>query len=542
MGFLDNISDMFKKENKMNLRGNKDGFWKENSYSEDGGIVQSEGHYKDGEKIGIWTTSSNEEIKKMNYIIEGDKRIEQELYDNEKVKTERIFQQGEFPVEIGQKEYYENGQLKEEYKLETDGKTEYKRYDENGILRVEGTEKIIDKEKIVTTKAYDFNENNNYTIREEHFDKNGKIKQDRFSSYEGIDNLKYVRDKKIEKGIEFLKTSITVEHYNLGKLADRTIEQTTEDKESETTELRVYDGKNLYREEFSKISEKESFTSLKQYREDGGLIFDYEKVTANEKTSTSLNFYDKEGNLQGDTQYSQANNVIGVGKYNENGEKEGFWGEGNFNSTGYLGLLEIKDVADLFEQSGNYVNGKREGKWKSYDDFEIGDIYSEQHMYKIESEYKEGKLNGKVSIFSIDSNREEKKLLDLEYKENSLTNYNCYAYVPNNIELPNSSSYSLAHSPYDKTINFKTGEYEHKITIEENGNTNIENYKEDLLESKYIIGIEGNTKNSIEYSKEGKELKKIDNQENKLTKEISKEKKNVWAKPRSRSKTQENER
>ena len=152
MGFL----DMFKreeKENKVNFKGNKDGFWreensegiykngvktglwKENSYSEDGGIIHSKGHYKDGEKIGIWITTSNEETKKMNYIIKKDKRIDQELYDNEKVKRERIFTQG---VEIGQKEYYKNGQLKEEYELEIDGKTDYKRYNENGVMEEKG--------------------------------------------------------------------------------------------------------------------------------------------------------------------------------------------------------------------------------------------------------------------------------------------------------------------------------------------------------------------------------------------------------------------
>ena len=72
-------------------------------------------------------------------------------------------------------------------------------YDEDGTLRAEKIEKMIGKEKIVTTKAYDFNEIENYTIREEHFNENGEIKGDRFSSYEGIDNLKYIRDKKIER-------------------------------------------------------------------------------------------------------------------------------------------------------------------------------------------------------------------------------------------------------------------------------------------------------------------------------------------------------
>lgn len=78
--------------------------------------------------------------------------------------------------------------------------------------------------------------------------------------------------------------------------------------------------------------------------------------------------------------------------------------------------------------------------------------------------------------------------------------------------------------------------------MEENGNTIIENYKKNLLESKYIIDIEGNTKNSIEYSKDGKIIKEIDNQENKVGKESSNGKKNPWAKTRSRSRENENER
>lgn len=414
-------------------------------------------------------------------------------------------------------------------------------YDEDGTLRAEKIEKMIGKEKIVTTKAYDFNEIENYTIREEHFNENGEIKGDRFSSYEGIDNLKYIRDKKIERESGILKTSITEEHYDLGKLIDKTIERITKDKYSETKEINVFNGDNLCSKEFSKTTARESFNSSKQYREDGGIIFDYEKTSGNGKSNTVLNFYDKEGNLLGDTQYSKANNIIGVGKYNENGEKEGFWCEKSFISTGYLGVLEIKDVEDLFEQSGNYVNGKKEGKWRFYNDYEIGDPYSKQCLYRTEAEFKEGKLDGKVSIFSIDSNREEKKLLDLEYKENSLTSYKCYDYVPDYIELPNSSYSAYYHSPYNKTLNFSTEEYAHKITIEENGNTIIENYKENLLESKHIIDIEGNIKNLMEYSKDVKTVKEIDNQENKTVKEAP-EKKNPWAKSKGKDKEAGNER
>ncbi|OFL94140.1 hypothetical protein [Fusobacterium sp. HMSC073F01] len=550
-----------KRENKVNFRGNKDGFWreknsegtykngvktglwKENSYSEDGGIMQSKGYYKDGEKIGIWVTSSNEGTKKMNYIIEGDKRIDQELYDNEKVKTERIFiLKGEYPVQIAEKEYDGNENMisNKIYTEEGKLKSTTKRYFEDEILRTEKIERIINKEKIVTTKAYDFNVINNYTIKEEYFNENGELKRDRFSSYEGRDNLKYVRDKKIEKEVELLKTSITVEHYSLGKLTDRTIEQTIEDKGSETIEIKMYNGNNLHREEFSKITEKESFNSLKQYREDGGIIFNYEKISGNGKVNTILNFYDKEGNLLGDTQYSRDNIIIGVGKYNENGEKEGFWGEKYFTNTGYMGLFEIKDIGNLFQESGNYINGKKNGIWKFYDDYEIGDPYSKQCLYITEGEFKEGKLNGKVNIFSIDSNKEEKRLLDMEFKENSLVNYKCYDYVPKRIKLPNNSYSDSYHSPHNEIVSFSTGEYGHKITIEENGNTIIENYKENLLESKHIIGIEGDIKKSIEYSKDGKIIKEIDNQENKVGKESSNGKKNPWAKIRSRSR--ENER
>lgn len=62
-----------------------------------------------------------------------------------------------------------------------------------------------------------------------------------------------------------------------------------------------------------------------------------------------------------------------------------------------------------------------------------------------------------------------------------------------------------------------------------------------MLESKHIIGIEGDIKNSIEYSKDGKVIKEIDNQENKPGKEVL-DKKNPWSKSKGKDKESENER
>ena len=62
-----------------------------------------------------------------------------------------------------------------------------------------------------------------------------------------------------------------------------------------------------------------------------------------------------------------------------------------------------------------------------------------------------------------------------------------------------------------------------------------------MLESKHIIDIEGNIKNLMEYSKDVKTVKEIDNQENKTVKEAP-EKKNPWAKSKGKDKEAGNER
>lgn len=461
-------------------------------------------NYENNNLVKIETLDKNGKVIKekdndRNYS--GEKIVEN--YDNGQPKSS--------------KEYDENGNIKS-HKIYTEKgeleSTTSRYYFENGVLRLEKTEKITDTGSIVTSEGYE--KDGMYSSKKiEYKNKEGEVEQSKFSSYRGMENLRYITDEKFEKEGRTSKSfSKTESFYGSGKTKS---------------------------EEISKRTETEAFDSTKLYREDGKLIYDYEKVTGNGKMNTILNFYDKEGNSVGETKYDRENHILGVGKYNENGEKEGFWGEGYFNSTGYYGLLKIKDVEDLFKQSGSYTNGKKEGKWKSYDDHEIGDPYSTQCLYRTEAEYKDGKLNGKVSVFSIDGYGEEKKLLDLEYKENSLVNYKCHDDVPEHIELPNNSDRTPWLSPCNEKVNFSTGEYAHKITIEENGNTIIENYKENLLESKHIIGIEGDIKNSIEYSKDGKVIKEIDNQENKPGKEVL-DKKNPWAKSKGKDKESENER
>jgi antitoxin component YwqK of YwqJK toxin-antitoxin module len=433
----------------------------------------------------------------------GEKVVEN--YDNGQLKSS--------------KEYDENGNIKS-HKIYTEkGELESatsRYYFENGALRIEETEKITDTGSIITSEYYE--EDGMCSSKKiEYKNKEGEVEQRKFLSYRGIENLRYITDEKFEKEGRISKSfSKTKRFYFSGKIKS---------------------------EEMSKRTDTEAFDSTKHYREDGKLIYDYEKVTGNGKMNTILNFYDKEGNSVGETKYDRENHILGVGKYNENGEKEGFWCEGRFDTTGFNNYIEIKDVEDLFTQSGNYVNGEKDGIWKSYDTYhtEFFIPEEEQFLYRKEAEYKDGKLNGKVSVFSIDGYGEEKKLLDMEYKENSLVNYKCHDDVPDHAKLPNVHYHSYL-STYDKTVNFNNGEYAHKITMEENGNTIIENYKKNLLESKYIIDIEGNTKNSIEYSKDGKIIKEIDNQENKVGKESSNGKKNPWAKTRSRSRENENER
>ena len=432
----------------------------------------------------------------------GEKIVEN--YDNGQLKSS--------------KEYDENGNMKSHKVYTEKGELESttsRYYFENGVLRLEKTEKITDTGSIITSEEYE--KDGMYSSKKiEYKNKEGEVEQSKFSSYRGMENLRYITDEKFEKEGRTSKSfSKTESFYGSGKTKS---------------------------EEISKGTETEAFDSTKLYREDGKLIYDYEKVTGNGKMNTILNFYDKEGNSVGETKYDRENNILGVGKYNENGEKEGFWCEGRFDTTGFNNYIEIKDVEDLFTQSGNYVNGEKDGIWKSYDTYhtEFFIPEEEQFLYRKEAEYKDGKLNGKVSVFSIDGYGEEKKLLDMEYKENSLVNYKCHDDVPDHVKLPNNHYHSYL-STYDKTVNFTTGEYAHKITIEENGNTIIENYKKNLLESKYIIDIEGNTKNSTEYSKDGKVIKEINNQENKPGKEVP-EKKNPWAKSKGKDKESENER
>lgn len=463
-------------------------------------------NYENNNLVKIETLDKNEKVIKgkdndRNYS--GEKIVEN--YDNGQLKSS--------------KEYDENGNIKSHKVYTEKGELESttnRYYFENGALRIEETEKITDTGSIITSEDYE--EDGMYSSKKiEYKNKEGEVEQSKFSSYRGMENLRYTIDRKFEKeGRTSKSSSKTESFYGSGKTAV---------------------------EEISKKTETEEFNSTKHYREDGKLIYDYEKVTGNGKMNTILNFYDKEGNSVGETKYDRENNILGVGKYNENGEKEGFWCEGRFDTTGFNNYIEIKDVEDLFTQSGNYVNGEKDGIWKSYDTYhtEFFIPEEEQFLYRKEAEYKDGKLNGKVSVFSIDGYGEEKKLLDMEYKENSLVNYKCHDDVPDHVKLPNVHYHSYL-STYDKTVNFNNGEYAHKITMEENGNTIIENYKKNLLESKYIIDIEGNTKNSIEYSKDGKIIKEIDNQENKVGKESSNGKKNPWVKSKGKDKESENER
>lgn len=463
---------------------------------ENNNLVKTETLDKDGKVI----KGKDEKDNDRNHS--GEKIVEN--YDNGQLKSS--------------KEYDENGNMKS-HKIYTEKgeleSTTSRYYFENGVLRFEKTEKITDTGSIITSEDYE--EDGMYSSKKiEYKNKEGEVEQSKFSSYRGMENLRYTIDRKFEKEGRTSKSfSKTESFYGSGKTAV---------------------------EEISKKTETEAFDSTKHYREDGKLIYDYEKVTGNGKMNTILNFYDKEGNSVGETKYDRENNILGVGKYNENGEKEGFWCEGRFDTTGFNNYIEIKDVEDLFTQSGNYVNGEKDGIWKSYDTYhtEFFIPEEEQFLYRKEAEYKDGKLNGKVSVFSIDGYGEEKKLLDMEYKENSLLNYKCHDDVPDHVKLPNVHYHSYL-SIYNEKVNFTTGEYAHKITMEENGNTIIENYKKNLLESKYIIDIEGNTKSSTEYSKDGKVIKEINNQENKPGKEVP-EKKNPWAKSKGKDKESENER
>lgn len=144
MGFLDNISNMFKgkeKINQYNKAGKQHGKWELKSEE-----IEIKGNYMNGKKEGIWVTTHKDnsftEDNYINGIKEGKSTeyyppiLEKDSFGNPQllpggIKKERNFVNDE--LDGISKEYYESGQLKEEVEWQNGEVLSVQKYKENGV-------------------------------------------------------------------------------------------------------------------------------------------------------------------------------------------------------------------------------------------------------------------------------------------------------------------------------------------------------------------------------------------------------------------------
>lgn len=142
MGFLDNISNMFKREEKINQynkAGKQHGKWELKSEE-----IEIKGNYMNGKKEGIWITTYKGTIREENYVNDTKEGktieyypsiLEKDSFGNLQllpggIKEERNFVNGK--LDGISKEYYESGQLKKETEYENGKMITYQKYKENG--------------------------------------------------------------------------------------------------------------------------------------------------------------------------------------------------------------------------------------------------------------------------------------------------------------------------------------------------------------------------------------------------------------------------
>lgn len=141
MGFLDNISNIFKREEKINQynkAGEKEGRWQEEIEG-----VKTSGNYVNGNKEGKWTTiNKDNSILEENYINGFVEGISKEFYPPT-LEKDSFGNSQLLPGEIKTEVNHENGVIKEYY--------------ENGKLKLEGIkfeDSIPDYDDVTTTYNY----------------------------------------------------------------------------------------------------------------------------------------------------------------------------------------------------------------------------------------------------------------------------------------------------------------------------------------------------------------------------------------------------
>lgn len=283
MGFLDKISNMFKREKKENIvnsRGDKDGFWRERNYTPDGGIFQSEGHYKDGKKEGKWTTiNKDNSILEENYVngfVEGISKefypptIEKDSFENSQLLPGGI--KSEIDHDNGiVKEYYENGKLKlEGIKFEDsipdyDEVTttynhftkDYKKYYENGNIELDyNNHHIKEYYENGNLKYSAFPDKNcqNALAEENYYYENGNIEREiKYKIFELTEKETYsnyyesivsqIKDYNKEGNLEKERTIIYEDTYDKSLEVSHIIEKNYEDNNLVKTETLDKDGK-----------------------------------------------------------------------------------------------------------------------------------------------------------------------------------------------------------------------------------------------------------------------------------------------------------
>lgn len=204
MGFLDKISNMFKKEekekiNQYNKAGEKEGRWQEEIEG-----VKTSGNYVNGSKEGKWTTiNKDNSILEENYVNGFVEGISKEFYpptlEKDSFGNSQLLP-GEIKTEVNHengviKEYYENGKLKlEGIKFEDsipdydDVTTTYnhftkdfKKYYENGNLEFEcDSNHIKEYYENGNLKYSAFPDKNcqNALAEENYYYENGNLKQE----------------------------------------------------------------------------------------------------------------------------------------------------------------------------------------------------------------------------------------------------------------------------------------------------------------------------------------------------------------------------
>ena len=335
MGILDNVKNIFKREEKINQYnkgGEKEGRWQEEIEGD-----KTSGNYVNGNKEGKWTTiNKDNSILEENYVngfVEGISKefypptIEKDSFGNSQLIP------GEIKSEINHdngiiKEYYENGKLKlEGIKFEDsfpdydDVTTTYnhftkdfKKYYENGNLEFEcDNNHIKEYYENGNLKYSAFPDKNcqNALAEENYYYENGNLKQEvkyqisEFTEKETYSNyyesfVSQIKDYNEEGNLEKERT-----------LLQGTIKEEIEWKNNEMITYRKYSKEGIILEDIDRNHSGEKV--IENY--DNGQLKSSKEYDENGKITDTWNFYDKSGNIEKMMLYTN-------GKLTEESKKE----------------------------------------------------------------------------------------------------------------------------------------------------------------------------------------------------------------------------